>query len=342
MKTVIAGCGNIGAVHAACVVGMEAGCLTGFADIREDRAREFAAKYGGRAYQNLEDMMETEKPDVLHICTPHFLHVPMALYGLSHGVHVFMEKPPVISQEQLAELMQGTAAFDRRLGFCFQNRYNAGVKEVRALLNSGKAGKVLGARGIVTWSRDENYYSQSGWRGKIATEGGGALINQAIHTMDLLVSFMGKPISVEAGAQNHHLKGVIEVEDTLEAYIRFEQGTACFYATTAYMTDAPTLIELVCEKMTIRLEEPEVTLFYPDGRKERWQAEKKEVLGKSYWGAGHRDCIEDFYRCIRLGERFPQDLEGIYDTAVLMLGTYESAKSGSVVNLLRKSRQASV
>ena len=98
----------------------------------------------------------------------------MAIYGLTHGVHVFMEKPPVISREQLAELEKAAAGTDRRLGFCFQNRYNPSVIKVKELLASGEAGKIRGARGIVTWSRGKEYYTESGWRGTLATEGGGA------------------------------------------------------------------------------------------------------------------------------------------------------------------------
>lgn len=125
----------------------------------------------------------------MHICTPHYLHVPMAVYGLTHGVHVFMEKPPVISGEQLAQLEEAVAGSDRRLGLCFQNRYNPSVQEVKKLLASGEAGRIRGARGLVTWSRGREYYTESGWRGSLATEGGGALINQSVHTLDLLAYF---------------------------------------------------------------------------------------------------------------------------------------------------------
>ena len=333
MKAAIVGCGGIAAVHAASISQFQGAVLTAFADIKKERAEDFAARYDGRAYGSLEEMLEQEKPDVLHICTPHYLHVPMAIYGLTHGVHVFMEKPPVISREQLAELEKAAAGTDRRLGFCFQNRYNPSVIKVKELLASGEAGKIRGARGIVTWSRGKEYYTESGWRGTLATEGGGALINQSVHTMDLLAYFLGTPLSVEAGIQNHHLKGIIEVEDTMEAYIRFADSTACFYATTAYCDDVPPLIEIACEDRTIRIEDLDVTYYYRDGRVEKPAIDKKEALGKSYWGCGHKDCIADFYRCVREEERFPQDLEGMKETILLMLGAYESAYKGKTVEL---------
>ena len=328
MKAVIVGCGNIGAVHAESIRRLEGASLCAAADIRPERAASYAEKYGCRAYASLEEMLEKERPDVLHICTPHYLHVPMTAYALQRGIHVFCEKPPVISEEQLDALTRATAEGPGRAGFCFQNRYNPGVLFIRELLASGRLGKVKGARGIVTWNRGEAYYTQSGWRGRLETEGGGALINQSIHTMDLLGVFLGKPVSVEAQTANHHLPGVIEVEDMMEAYIRYADAAACFYATTAYTEDAPPLIELSCEKGIVRMEDPEVTIIWPDGRREHPETVRKQALGKSYWGSGHLDCIADFYRCLRTGERFAQELDGVRDTVRLMLAAYRSAAKG--------------
>lgn len=328
MKAVIVGCGNIGAVHAESIRRLEGVSLCAAADIRPERAASYAEKYGCRAYASLEEMLEKERPDVLHICTPHYLHVPMTAYALKRGIHVFSEKPPVISEEQLDALTRAAAEGPGRAGFCFQNRYNPGILFIRELLASGRLGKIKGARGIVTWNRGEAYYTQSGWRGRLETEGGGALINQSIHTMDLLGVFLGKPVSVEAQTANHHLPGVIEVEDMMEAYIRYADAAACFYATTAYTEDAPPLIELSCEKGIVRMEDPEVTVIWPDGRREHPETVRKQALGKSYWGSGHLDCIADFYRCLRTGERFAQDLDGVRDTIRLMLAAYRSAAKG--------------
>ena len=328
MKAVIVGCGNIGAVHAESIRRLEGVSLCAAADIRPERAASYAEKYGCRAYASLEEMLEKERPDVLHICTPHYLHVPMTTYALQRGIHVFCEKPPVISEEQLDALTRAAAEGPGRAGFCFQNRYNPGVLFIRELLASGRLGKIKGARGIVTWNRGEAYYTQSGWRGRLETEGGGALINQSIHTMDLLGVFLGKPVSVEAQTANHHLPGVIEVEDMMEAYIRYADAAACFYATTAYTEDAPPLIELSCEKGIVRMEDPEVTIIWPDGRREHPETVRKQAFGKSYWGSGHLDCIADFYRCLRTGERFAQELDGVRDTVRLMLAAYRSAAKG--------------
>ena len=165
MRTALVGCGGIAAVHVKVLSAMADCELVGFADIIPERAQKFAAEYGGNAYASLEEMMEKEKPEVLHICTPHYLHVPMAIYGLNCGVHVFMEKPPAISNEQFAQLEAAAAASEKKLGVCFQNRYNPCVQTVKKLLSSGEAGKIKGARAFVTWHREAPYYTESGWRG---------------------------------------------------------------------------------------------------------------------------------------------------------------------------------
>ena len=229
----VVGCGGIAQVHGTVLQHLEGVELVGCADIKPERAQAFAETYGGRAYSSMEELLEHEQLDAVHLCTPHYLHTPMAKLAASRGLHVFTEKPPVMTWEQWAEFRQLEQA-PIRVGVCFQNRYNPSVQLLREVLASGKAGKVLGARAFVTWHREAPYYTESGWRGSLQTEGGGVLINQSIHTLDLLGQFLGRATQVEASMMNHHLKGVIEVEDMMEAYLTFGEAHAIFYALTAY------------------------------------------------------------------------------------------------------------
>lgn len=327
MKVAMIGCGIVAQVHAQSIDKLAGHHFVAFADQIKERATAFATTFGGNAYASLEEMIETEAIDVLHICTPHYLHVPMALFALEHGIHVFMEKPPVISKKQLRQLLDRPK--EKQLGICFQNRYNSSIQLVRQLISSGQTGKILGARGLVTWSRDKDYYEKSDWRGKWNTEGGGALINQTIHTMDLLVYLVGKPLSVEATISNHHLKNVIEVEDTMEAYIDFGGISGLFYATTAYCVDKVPIIELDCENMSIRIEDLEVTIHHKNGTIERPEVRSEVYLGKHYWGCGHQVCIADFYECLVENKPFSLTPETLEDTIKLMLATYESAKKNT-------------
>lgn len=325
-KIGLVGCGSIARVHVEILLKIPGISLTAFADCDESRAEEFARTYGGRAYVSLEEMLETEKLDVVHICTPHYLHVPMCREALRRQIHVFMEKPPAMSCEQFEELLVAENNSVARVGVCLQNRYNQTTKELERLLEAGALGAVKGGRAFVTWNRAKPYYVESGWRGMKTTEGGGALMNQAVHTLDLLVRFLGKPEWVEASMHNHHLKGVIEVEDTVEAYIRFPSSIACFYATTGYVTDAPVLLELECEYGNVRLEGNRMVCRYGDGKTVETVFDGTGGPGKAYWGDGHGACIRDYYRCLELGQSYSNDLQSVADTFQLMMDIYESAK----------------
>jgi predicted dehydrogenase/sugar phosphate isomerase/epimerase len=332
MKSAIVGCGVIAVMHAKIIGEMEECQLIAVADSDIEIARSFAEEYGAKgckAYSSLEEMCQKETIEVLHICTPHYLHVPMAIYGLEHGINVFMEKPPAISREQFHLLKKVQAG--RNLGFCFQNRFNESLKAVKDILNDESTGKINAARAFVTWNRPKDYYTDSNWRGTWVKEGGGALINQTIHTLDLLVQLVGKPIWTEASMHNHHLKNIIEVEDTVEAYIQFENGPVCFYATTAYSSNSPVFIELECENVTIRLEASEVTRIYPDGTRENVTFHNGHSMGKDYWGYGHATCIKEYYHCLKTGKQFSVGLEEVEDTFSLMMDVYQSAKEHRVI-----------
>ena len=334
MKIAIVGCGSIAKTHGEVISKLPGNQIVAVADCKLEAAESLVKHFKDdtcEIYASLEEMVAEQEIDVLHICTPHHLHVPMAIYALEHNINVLMEKPPAISKEQFQKLQSVTT--NAKLGVCFQNRYNKSVEVIKALLDSGQAGKILGARAVVTWQRNEDYYVGSEWKGHLDTEGGGALINQAIHTLDLLGYFIGEPTAVEATTINHHLKGIVEVEDTIEAYIKFDDIAVSFYATTAFCTNSPILLELVCENRTIRIEGNEVTYIFYDGTRETLDFEAEGHTGKDYWGNGHFACIKDFYNCLEKDMPFKIDVNEVARVQHLMLGIYESAKSKSVVYL---------
>ncbi len=324
IQCAVVGCGSIAKVHAAALQKTPGARMVACADIKLERAEALASQYGAKAYASLESMLDSEDIQALHICTPHYLHERMAKAAAARGLSVFCEKPPAISRAQW-ESMRDTAR-KTRVGVCFQNRYNPCVMRAKELIASGDAGRVLGARAFVTWKREAPYYTESGWRGAWETEGGGALMNQSVHTLDLLCHLLGKPAAVEASMRNHHLKGVIEVEDTVEAYIRFGSAPALFYATTAYCDDAPVYVEIVCENMTLALTGMALTIRHKDGREERPTFAQEEALGKGYWGNGHVPCIRAFYQSIRDDAPAPLGVADVAETMELLLEIYASTE----------------
>lgn len=326
----IVGCGNIGKIHAEVLKSMEGVQIEAFADENLINASKYAEQYGTQktcSYTSLSQMLDEKKIDVVHICTPHYLHVPMAKEALKRNTHVFMEKPPAISEKDFLCLKNAKKESEKEVGICFQNRYNEITEKVYDILKRKELGNVLGARAFVTWKRQREYYENSGWRGKWNTEGGGLLINQAIHTLDLLTYFFGEAEDVEASMHNHHLKDVIEVEDTVEAYITFNFGTACFYATSAYAEDSPVLLDIVCEHGKIRMEGERLDIWKQNGDNLTYYfAGHKTYTGKKYWGNSHGACIEDFYHCIEEQKSYRNNLESTENTMKLMLKMYNSIK----------------
>ena len=333
MRVGIIGCGNIAQVHAWSLQSLgqtEQIELAAFSDCRVEKAESMSAKYtDGKAgvYRDYVDMLEQADLDVVHICTPHYLHVPIAMEALKRDISVFMEKPPAVSTEEFDEMVQLASSSKAVAGFCFQNRYNATTAELDRVVAQNMLGKVIGVRGFVTWRRDEDYYSDD-WHGSLEKECGGVLINQSIHTLDLMLRYLGTPKTVAASMQNHHLAGITEVEDTLEAWLQFEDGKrASFYATTAYATDAPVVLEVSFEKGRVMVIDKTVQIYENGKQPEIIYCDiNRPGVGKDYWGAGHLACIEDFYRCKREGIAYKNDLAGVANTLYTTMRIYEEAR----------------
>lgn len=329
MKVGIIGCGNIAQVHGWGLNQLEMCELAAVCDCKIEKAKQLSSEYTegkAKVYEDYLKMLDYEELDVVHICTPHYLHVPMAIEALKRNISVFMEKPPAITKEEFEALIQVEAGSLGRISFCFQNRYNATTRELDRIVASKSLGAVKGVRGFVTWKRDENYYSD-GWHGKLATEGGGALINQSIHTLDLMLRYLGTPKKVAASMQNHHLQGITEVEDTIEAWMEFEgDKRASFYATTAYATDAPVILEISFDKGRVTMIDRILQVQENGGEVKNILCEEtKDSVGKSYWGKGHLNCIQDFYKCLEENIPNPNDLAGVSNTLYTTMQIYEDA-----------------
>lgn len=326
-KTAIVGCGAISKTHAEALKSVQNTEIVAFCDTNNEKAIIRAEEYGGKVYSSLENMLDSEKIDVLHVCTPHYLHVPMVIEALKRGINVVMEKPVAISYSQFAQLKKAADSSEAKLGVCFQNRYNGSVVEAKKLIEEERLGKIIGARAIVTWSRGGVYYTESGWRGQLDKEGGGVLINQSIHTLDLMTYIMGKPDRVTAISTNFHLQGVINEEDTVNAFLEYPDKTAIFYATTANCKDAPVLLEFFCEKGTVRLEGNSIKVTPTDGEVYYKDYTVRTKSGKACWGTSHTLLIGEFYSALETKNNFPVTLDSTIASFETMMAVYDSAKT---------------
>jgi predicted dehydrogenase len=249
----------------------------------------------------------------------------MAISCLRRDVNVLLEKPVATTVADGAAVVQAAHDSAAQLGVCFQNRYNVTSAAIRSLLDGGSLGKLLGGRASVTWYRDGAYYRRRPWRGTWAQGGGGVLINQAIHTLDLLQWFLGAPQEVHGQASRLWLRGDIEVEDTAAIQMSHAGGArSVFYATNGYATNAPVQLELLTENATLRLD-TDLTVSYRDGRS---SVTKETILGAgehSYWGAAHGALIADFYRHLRDRMPFWIDAGEAMDTLRIVTAVYDQS-----------------
>ncbi len=328
------GCGAVSGNHLKALKKLSAVRISSVVDIKKDRADYSAQKYNCKAYYDFYTMLKEDKPDCIHICTPHYLHVPMAVEALNMGVNVLCEKPCAISAEELSLLRMTQKKSAAQFGVCFQNRYNEAVVAVKKMLGKEIYGRVTSARAAVHWSRDEEYYSD-GWHGKIEKEGGGVTVNQAIHTQDLLRYLIGADVkSVTAHVFNDHLKNITEVEDTLHALLTYENGvTALLDATTAFSENMPFFIDLICEKAVLRIEGNNAYIIRNGKIKQLRLKNSTSFIGKNYWGNGHIGLIRDFYRCIEEGRAFPVDAFEGGKAVEEFVAIYRSSETGEKINL---------
>ncbi|RAK12441.1 putative dehydrogenase [Halanaerobium saccharolyticum] len=294
LNAAIVGCGSIYKVHADALIELEKVKLKYVVDIREERAKKAAEEYNCSYLLKYEELLNKEI-DVVHICTPHFLHSPMAVKFLEAGINVFVEKPLALNYQDGQNINAALAQSQAKLGVCFQNRFNDNNQQAKKIIESGKLGEIKGIKGFVTWHRSRDYYLKDDWKGFYETEGGGVLINQAIHTLDLMQWFGGQIKAVKGNIDTRVLNDVIEVEDTAEATLYFESGAlGIFYATNTFSQNSPIEIVIDCENGSMRLFNDQLVINQGDN-KSVFNADNQGDY-KSYWGNSHHKIIELFYQ----------------------------------------------
>lgn len=300
MKVALIGAGVIGKVHARVLADMNAD-LAAICDIETKKAEEIALEFSPSAkiYTDWREMLSCEKIDVVHICTPHYLHAEQVIASLDMGINVLCEKPLCAHEGELRYILEAEARSTARLGVCHQNRYNETVAYARELIGTRK---ITAAHASVVWHRDENYYYESLWRGKLPLAGGGSLINQALHTLDLLRSFVGEPTAITARAEIFMPKIAVEVEDTVTAVLEMGDGSACtFFSTNNAAKNFPVELNFKLEGGDEILVMPKAVIL---NGKTVFDTENPATFGKSYYGGGHASLFADFYDCLENGRDF--------------------------------------
>lgn len=224
LRTALVGCGKVGHLHAGALAALPASEFVAVCDADSARAGAFAAQYGVRPYTDVAALLREAAPQAVCIATPHPLHAEPAIRATEAGAHVLVEKPLAANLCDCDAMLGAARQAGVQLGVVSQRRLCAPVQRMKAAIDAGKIGRpVLGTVQMLNW-RDEAYYRSDPWRGTWAGEGGGVLVNQAPHQLDLLQWLMADDIEEVSGAWANLNHPSIEVEDTAVAVIRFQRG----------------------------------------------------------------------------------------------------------------------
>ncbi len=317
MKTAIIGCGVIGNVHLEICQSLNMNVIA-LCDIDNDKANRSAKEFfpNAKVYTDYKKMLDEVQPDVVHICTPHYLHAQMIVYALNHGINALCEKPLCINEKEMREILETEKKSSAQLGVCLQNRYNSASVYAKKYLNEHKS---LCGFGNMVWNRDKAYYQSADWRGKWSTEGGGVMINQALHTLDLMQWFLGMPEFCTATINNFSLKDVIEVEDTAMASFN-GQSNFTFFATNASSDGFSIEINLIVDGKQMKITHNRVEI---DGKAVAIETCER-ILAKSCYGVGHEKLFEEFYSCVKEEKKFSIDGEEAAKVMKLIFAIYKS------------------
>ena len=303
LKVAVIGCGAISSRHLDAIVALEEAQLVAVCDNKPDRAKTAGEKYGAIAYTDYHEMFEKETLDAVHICLPHYLHVPVAMDAMRAGLHVISEKPMSITYEDAVAAVELADKLGLQYGVIFQCRYNTPATLVKRRVTDGRLGAVKCGRSTLTWYRPDNYYDASDWKGTWDKEGGGVMIDQAIHSLDLANWMIDStPVEVQSSLHNRNHTSMI-VEDTGEGLIKYENGALLsFFAMNNYLVNEPIEIRLLCENGKATFSYNHARIEYNDGTIEEAENRPQKLVsyteGKEYWGLQHAVQIQQFYRSI--------------------------------------------
>lgn len=301
LKAAVLGLGTIAPLHLSAIAALPGVELAAVCDIDPGCSRLVPADVP--FYTQSLKLLEEVRPDVVHICLPHYLHVPAAELAVEHGCHVFCEKPPAMDAAEMEHFVALEQAHpELKLGICLQNRCNATAQELKRRLDSGDYGAVRSLKGVMLWRRTRAYYEEKSWRGTIREAGGGCLLNQAIHTLDLLC-WLGGPVRGLRAVSGQLLDLGVEVEDTAMARLTYASGSSgLFLATLANDSDEFPQITVKTEKAEFVIEREALTMTTAAGSEELARDMRlTDGNGKAYYGSGHWALISKFYHAIETG-----------------------------------------
>lgn len=344
----IVGCGVIGQVHANQLQRVDTARIAGFADCIGEKAVQYAAEFGGKAYGSYIDMLLDPEVAAVSVCTPSGKHAELAIQAALSGKHVIVEKPIDVTLAMADRMIEACRENGVLFAGVFQHRFDFATRRVKEMLDQGRFGRLVLVNGSVHWYRSDAYYASGDWRGTWALDGGGVLMNQAIHTVDL-VRYFGGPVKRVTAHTANLTHPQIETEDTVAALFEYENGAmGSFTATSSAYPGLDTRVEIIGEHGTCIIANNKIIYEHYRDHEEigthgldpthsnQWNPELETVsrgMGHRVYGNAHYDQLTDFVDAVLNGREPLVTGEAARDALELVLAVYRSQETGGPVSL---------
>lgn len=340
----IIGLGSVAKTHAYALSQSENCRLEAVYSPQSDKAEAFSKEYGCAHYTDLDSFLKDEKVEVVLIATPSGLHEDAAIRALRAKKHVLIEKPIEINEEKAERIIEEGKKNNRLVGGIFQNRFYDAAILIKRAIDEGRFGRIVMVEASLKWLRSQAYYDSGAWRGTWEIDGGGVLMNQGIHAIDLLLWF-GGDVDRVSGFTSTLSHERIEVEDNAVASLRFKSGAlGVITASTSIYPGYRRRLE-VCgtEGSAVLEDEALVSWVFKENREEDDEIRSKYALSGNTSGGssnagdinwvGHQRQFDDFARAVRENGKPLVDGEEALKSVKLIRSIYKSAKEGKAVEL---------
>jgi UDP-N-acetyl-2-amino-2-deoxyglucuronate dehydrogenase len=356
-KIALVGAGVIGAVHGQVISELADQVeLAAVIDLHPDRAKRLAVQHGGEVFTSLTEALAAVPIDIVVVCTPTGRHGEVAIEALEAGKHVIIEKPAETTVAKTDQIIEAQRKAGKLVAVISQHRFDQSTEIALTAIEKGELGRLTTGIASIDWWRGQSYYDSGDWRGTWALDGGGALMNQGVHTVDLLVATMGRPVEVFAYTDTlAHQR--IEVEDAAVAVVRFENGAiGVLHATTAAYPGLSARLQVHGDRGSVVIDNDLLTFIHTtpqgSGPEERSYGSASDSInqvdnydlteqtgpttGGSAGGLSplaHRRQYENFLAALAGKEPLRVDLETNRRSIGVITGVYESARTGKPVAL---------
>ena len=329
------GCGAIARIHAKAIQGIEGAKLLGVYDYSYRYAETFATEYNCIAYKTLEEMLAKPEIDIVNICTPSGLHAEQTIAAAKAKKHIIVEKPMAITKAQLEKVVETIKESGVKVEVITQLRLTPSICKLKKAIDEGRLGKILMADYSMKYYRSPEYYKQGGWRGTWKMDGGGALMNQGIHGIDLIQYLIGGVKSVYA--QCRTLDREIEVEDSANILVEYKNGAmGVIQSTTVAMPGRPRQITICGTKGTVIVREDIIESWDIEGEELDVEQSSEFNSGKdpmAFTEYYHKLQFEDLIEAIDKDRKPLVDEEEGRKPVEIILAAYESNRTGKKVEL---------